>query len=192
MFLPFFLSWVVISNLVFALLSVDQGVLNLKVLPLFKQDAINWYSAPELWPPIIVFCNLWKYVGYNSVIYLAAMMSIDPGYIEAASLEGAGRGQIVRKIIIPLISSVIIILVMLQLGKIFFSDFGLFYMVTLNVGSLFPTTQTIDTFVYRALMNVGDIGMSSAAGLYQSIIGFIIVFLANVAIKKVDPDKSLF
>jgi len=192
MFLPYFLSWVVVSNLVFALLSVDQGVLNLKVLPVLGLEGINWYTTPELWPFILTFCNLWKYVGYTCVIYLAAMMGIDPGYIEAASLEGANRGQIVRKIILPLISNVIVIMVLLQVGRIFYSDFGLFYNVTLNMGSLFPTTQTIDTYVYRTLMNMGDIGMSSAAGLYQSVVGFTVVVLANLVVKKIDPDKSLF
>ncbi len=192
MFLPYFLSWVVVSNLVFALLSVDQGVLNLKVLPFLGLEGINWYTTPKVWPFILTFCNLWKYVGYTCVIYLAAMMGIDPGYIEAASLEGANRGQIVRKIILPLISNVIVIMVLLQIGRIFYSDFGLFYNVTLNMGSLFPTTQTIDTYVYRTLMNMGDIGMSSAAGLYQSVVGFTVVVLANLVVKKIDPDKSLF
>ncbi len=192
MFLPYFLSWVVVSNLVFALLSVDQGVLNLKVLPFLGIKEVNWYTSPKLWPFILTFCNLWKYVGYTSVIYLAAMMGIDPGYIEAASLEGAGRGHIVRHIILPLISNVVIIMVLLQVGRIFYSDFGLFYNVTLNMGSLFPTTQTIDTYVYRTLMNMGDIGMSSAAGLYQSVVGFVVVVLANVVVKKIDPEKSLF
>ena len=158
MFLPYFLSWVVISNLVFALLSVDQGVLNLQVMKPLGQPEIMWYQRPELWPFILTFANLWKYVGYTSVIYLAAMMSIDPGFIEAASLEGATRLQIVRRIILPLIANVVVIMVLLQVGRIFFSDFGLFYNVTLNMGSLFPTTQTIDTYVYRTLMNMGEIG----------------------------------
>ncbi|MEI8093787.1 MAG: ABC transporter permease subunit [Spirochaetales bacterium] len=192
MFLPYFLSWVVISNLVFALLSVDQGVLNLQVMKPLGQPEIMWYQRPELWPFILTFANLWKYVGYTSVIYLAAMMSIDPGFIEAASLEGATRLQIVRRIILPLIANVVVIMVLLQVGRIFFSDFGLFYNVTLNMGSLFPTTQTIDTYVYRTLMNMGDIGMSSAAGLYQSVVGCVVVILANVVVKRIDPDKSLF
>ncbi len=192
MFLPYFLSWVVVSNLVFALLSVDQGVFNRQIVQPLGGEEIYWYNRPEFWPYILTFANLWKYVGYTSVIYLAAMMSIDPGYIEAASLEGATRAQIVRRIILPLISNVIIILVLLQIGKIFFSDFGLFYNVTMNMGSLFPTTQTIDTYVYRTLMNMGDLGMSSAAGLYQSVVGFVIVVLANLVVKKIDPDKSLF
>jgi putative aldouronate transport system permease protein len=192
MFLPYFLSWVVISNLLFALLSMDQGVLNLKVLSLIGLEPVNWYIRPNLWPFILTFCNLWKYVGYTCVIYLAAMTGIDPGFIEAASLEGATRGQIVRRIILPLISSTIVIMVLLQIGRIFYSDFGLFYNVTLNMGALFPTTQTIDTYVYRTLMNMGDIGMSSAAGLYQSAVGFVLVILANLVVRKIDPDKSLF
>ncbi len=192
MFLPYFFSWIVVSNLVFALLSIDQGVLNRQVLPALGLGGVNWYQSPGLWPFILTFCNLWKYVGYTSVIYLAAMMSIDPGYIEAASMEGATRSQIVRLIILPIISNVVVIMVLLQVGRIFFSDFGLFYNVTLNMGSLFPTTQTIDTYVYRTLMNMGDIGMSSAAGLYQSVIGFVIVVIANLVVKKIDPEKSLF
>jgi putative aldouronate transport system permease protein len=199
LFLPYFLSWTVVSTLLFAILSVDQGVLNRQVIPALatfipgmSAEPINWYITLEAWPFILVFANLWKYVGYTSIIYLAAMTSIDPGYIEAASLEGASRGQISRKIILPLISGVIIILVLLSIGKIFNSELGLFYFLPKNMGVLFPVTQTIDTYVFRSFQNNADIGASAAISLYQQAVGFILILTANLVVRKIDPELSMF
>jgi putative aldouronate transport system permease protein len=192
MFLPYFLSWVVVSYLVFSFLSVDMGFVNKQILPLFRIAPLEWYGGTRYWPPILVFCNLWKYTGYNSVIYLASIVGILPEYFEAATIDGASKLQQIRKITIPLISPVIIIMMLLGVGRVFFADFGLFYQVPRNTGALFNVTNVIDTYVYRALVNSGDIGMSSAAGLYQAIVGFVLVLVSNLTVRRIDPAKALF
>jgi putative aldouronate transport system permease protein len=184
MFLPYFLSWVVVSYLVFSFLSVDMGFLGLQ--------PIEWYGETRYWPTILVFCNLWKYTGYNSVIYLATIVGILPEYFEAATIDGASKLQQIRKITIPLISPVISILVLLGVGRVFFADFGLFFTVPRNTGALFDVTNVIDTYVYRTLINSGDLGMSSAAGLYQAIVGFVLVLASNLLVRRIDPSKALF
>jgi putative aldouronate transport system permease protein len=192
MFLPYFLSWVVVSYLVFSFLSVDMGFVNTRVLPALGLAPIEWYSRIEYWPTILTICNLWKYSGYNSVIYLASIVGILPEYFEAATIDGANKWQQIRKITIPLISPVITILVLLGVGRVFFADFGLFYQVPKNTGALFDVTNVIDTYVYRTLVNSGDLGMSSAAGLYQAVVGFILVLGSNLLVRKVDPSKAMF
>lgn len=192
MFLPYFLSWVVVSYLAFSFLSVDMGFINKQILPLFHMQPIEWYGGTQYWPLILVFCNLWKYTGYHTIIYLASIVGILPEYFEAATIDGASKLQQIRKITIPLISPVVIILVLLGVGRIFFADFGLFYQVPRNTGALFNVTNVIDTYVYRALVNSGDIGMSSAAGLYQSVVGFVLVLVSNLVVRRVDPTKALF
>jgi putative aldouronate transport system permease protein len=192
MFLPWFFSWVVISTLVFSFLSVDLGLINKQILPAFGASAVNWYTEPRYWPFILVFVNLWKYTGYGCVVYFAAIAGINPNYFEASALDGASRWQTVRHIMIPLISYLIIIQVLLALGRIFFSDFGLFFNVTKNNGALYTWTDVIDTYVYRALTNTQDMGLAAAAGTYQAIVGFVIVLGANLVVRRIDPEKSLF
>jgi putative aldouronate transport system permease protein len=192
MFLPYFLSWVVVSYLVFSFLSVDMGFLNNRVLPLLGLGPIEWYGETTYWPAILVLCNLWKYSGYNSVIYLATIVGILPEYFEAATIDGASKFQQIRKITIPLISPVISILVLLGVGRVFFADFGLFFTVPRNTGALFDVTNVIDTYVYRTLINSGDLGMSSAAGLYQAVVGFVLVLASNLLVRRIDPGKALF
>ena len=192
MFLPYFLSWIVVSYLVYAFLNIDMGFINKTFLPLFGSQPVNWYGEKQYWPFILVLCEIWKYTGYNSVIYLAAIVGIDVEYYEAATIDGASRWQQVRKITIPLIYPLITIMVLLGIGRIFFADFGLFYQVPLNSGALFDVTNVIDTYVYRTLISSSDIGMSSAAGLYQSFIGFILVLASNLVVKKIDGEKALF
>ncbi|MFI5368106.1 MAG: ABC transporter permease [Spirochaetia bacterium] len=192
MFLPYFFSWIVISTLAFSFLSTDLGFFNKVLFPALGIAGVNWYIEPVYWPFIIVFTNLWKYTGYGSVVYLAAIAGIDQNCFEAAALDGASRWQTVRHVMIPLISYLIIIQVMLQIGRLFYSDFGLFYQVPQNMGPLFPATNVIDTYVYRTLVNVGDIGMSAAAGLYQSAVGFVLVLASNLVVRRIDPEKSLF
>ena len=192
MFLPYFFSWIVISTLVFSFLSTDLGYFNKVLFPALGISTVNWYIEPVYWPFIIVFTNLWKYTGYGSVVYLAAIAGIDQNCFEAAALDGASRWQTVRHVMIPLISYLIIIQVMLQIGRLFYSDFGLFYQVPQNMGPLFKATNVIDTYVYRTLINVGDIGMSAAAGLYQSAVGFVLVLASNLVVRRIDPKKSLF
>ncbi|HVO37913.1 MAG TPA: ABC transporter permease subunit [Spirochaetia bacterium] len=192
MFLPYFFSWIVISTLVFSFLSTDLGFFNKQLFPLLGIAPVNWYIEPVYWPFILIFTNLWKYTGYASVIYLAAIAGIDQNCFEAAALDGAGRWQVIMRIMIPLISYVIIIQVLLSIGRLFYSDFGLFYQVPQNMGPLFKATNVIDTYVYRTLVNVGDIGMSAAACLYQAAVGFVLVLLSNLVVRRIDPEKSVF
>ncbi len=192
MFLPYFLSWIVVSSLVFSFLSTDLGFFNKVLFPALGLKDVAWYIEPAVWPYIIVLVNLWRYTGYNSVIYLAAIAGIDPGYQEAAAIDGASTWQQIRHITIPLIMPVVIILTLLAIGRIFSGEFGLFFQVPMNMGPLYPTTNVIDTYVYRTLINMGDLGMSSAAGLYQSLVGFVLVLGTNLIVRKIDPDKALF
>lgn len=191
-FLPYFLSWVVISYLVFAFLSVDMGFVNNYLLKPLGIAPVSWYGDTVYWPYILTLCNLWKYTGYDSVIYLASIVALNPEYYEAAMIDGASKFQQMTKVTIPLISPVIIIMVMLGIGRIFFADFGLFFQVPLNTGSLFDVTNVLDTYIYRTLVNSGDIGMASAAGLYQSVVGFVVVLTSNILIKRYDSSKALF
>ncbi len=192
MFLPWFFSWVVIGTLVFSFLSVDLGLVNKALLPALGAQPIAWYSEPLYWRLILVIANLWKWTGYGSVVYFAAISGIDPGYFEASSLDGASRWQTIRHVMLPLISYVIVIQVLLAVGRIFFSDFGLFFQVPRNMGLLYPATDVIDTYVYRTLINAGDIGMASAAGAYQALVGFTLVLGVNFIVRKIDREKALF
>ena len=190
--LPHLISMVVVSYLVYALLSSETGLINKTILPWFGAEPIAWYSSKEYWPYILTVVNIWKGIGYLSVVFLASIISIDPEYYEAATLDGATKWQQIRTITIPLIMPVITMMTLLAIGRIFYSDFGLFYQVPMDSGILSETTNVIDTYVYRALMNLGDIGMSSAAGVYQSIVGFVLVLLSNYAVRKFSKENALF
>ncbi len=190
--LPYLISWVIISYLVFGFLSSDTGYINNSILPLFNKGHIAWYSTPKYWPVIIVLVYLWHGLGYESIVYYASVVGIDRGYYEAAEIEGATKWQQVRHITLPLIRSTIITMVLLAVGRIFYSDFGLFYQVPMNSGMLFPTTNTIDTYVYRGLLKNSNFGMSAAAGFYQSVVGFIVVLIANALVRKVDSENAFF
>ncbi|MCR8632817.1 ABC transporter permease [Paenibacillus radicis (ex Xue et al. 2023)] len=190
--LPHLISSVIIGYLVFSLLSMEHGFINKSILPMLGIQDMMWYSEPKYWPYILTTVQLWKHAGYLCVIYLAAIIGIDQEYYEAATIDGASKLQQIMSVTIPLISPVIIIMTLLQVGKIFSSDFGLFYQVPLDSGMLQPTTNVIDTYVYRALLKNGDIGMSSAAGLYQSVVGFVLVFISNVVVRKVNRENALF
>ncbi|WP_068779327.1 ABC transporter permease [Paenibacillus sp. GM2] len=190
--LPYLISMVIIGYLVFAILSMDNGLLNKSILPMLGLSEISWYSEAKYWPYILTFVHTWKSSGYLCVIYLAAIIGIDQEYYEAATIDGAGKWRQIRGITFPLIMPVVTIMTLLQIGRIFYSDFGLFYQVPLNTGALQSTTNVIDTYVYRALMTTGDIGMSSAAGLYQSLVGFLLVFISNYVVKKLSRDNALF
>jgi putative aldouronate transport system permease protein len=190
--LPYLLSAVIIGYLVFSFLSVEFGFVNKLILEPLGLDGIAWYSEPKYWPYILVIVNAWKSIGYFSIVYLAAIVGIDSEYYEAAVLDGANKWQQVRSITLPLIMPIIMVLVLLQIGKIFNADFGLFFQVPMNTGALMSTTDVIDTYVYRALLQMGDIGMASAAGLYQSVLGFLLVFGVNYIVKKVNSDHALF
>lgn len=190
--LPFLISMVIVSYLVFSMLSIESGFMNKTVLPTLGIDPISWYNEPKYWPAILTLVHTWKGVGYSCIIYLAAIIGIDPEYYEAAKLDGASKWQQIRTITIPLITPVIIMLTLLQIGRIFYSDFGLFYQVPMNAGALFSTTNVIDTYVFRGLLQLGNIGMSSAAGFYQSLVGFILVLVSNYVVRKINKENALF
>ncbi|MBQ8972590.1 MAG: sugar ABC transporter permease [Clostridia bacterium] len=190
--LPYLISMVIISYLVFAFLSNDRGFLNRTVLPIFGQQGPSWYTNASLWPPILIFVNAWKNVGYLCVLYLSSILGINKEFYEAASLEGASKWQQIKYITLPLIKPTIIMMVLIMIGKIFYADFGLFYHVPMDSGALYKTTNVIDTYVYRGLLKTGDVGMSSAAGLYQSVVGFILVLTSNLVVRKVSPENALF
>ncbi|RCX17842.1 carbohydrate ABC transporter membrane protein 1 (CUT1 family) [Anaerobacterium chartisolvens] len=191
MIFPYFLSWVVASYFLFSFLSVDKGIMN-NMLGFLGKDTVSWYSEPEYWPLILTIMALWKSVGYYTVFYLAAICGIDSTYYESAMIDGAKKIQQIRYITIPLLSPTIVILTLLAIGKIFYADFGLFYQIPRESGVLFPVTNVIDTFVYRGLMKMGDIGMTSAAGLYQSVLGFTLIMVSNLIVRRFDKDQALF
>ena len=176
----------------YALLSAENGLVNNSILPLFHMDPIQWYQKPKYWPAILIIANCWKGVGYGCLIYIASLIGIDPSFYEAARLDGASKWQEITKITLPSLVPTIITLLLLSIGRIFYSDFGLFYQVPMNSGVLVSTTNVIDTYVYRALIEQGNISMSSAAGVYQSLVGFCVVMLSNWIVRKVDKDQALF
>ncbi|SDD40565.1 putative aldouronate transport system permease protein [Paenibacillus sp. UNCCL117] len=192
MFFPYFLSMVVISYLVLAFLGVETGYINTSVLKALGLEPIDWYMTPEYWTYILPFVNVWKNIGYYVVIYYAAIIGIDEEYFEAAVLDGAGKWKQIMNITIPFLSPLIITMTLLQIGRIFYADFGLFFNVPLDAGPLYPSTQVIDTYVYRTFIQNGDAGMASAAGLYQAFVGFVLVLLANFAVRKFDKNSALF
>lgn len=191
MFFPYFLSWVVVSYFLNAFIDAQYGL-----IPMAQraagETAVSWYTTPGPWPYIIVFANLWKNVGYSTVLYLAAITGIDQTQYEAAAIDGASKWQQILHVTLPNLRTMIAILFILNVGKIFNADFGLFWNVPMQNGALFSVTQVIDTYIYRVLMNTGNIGQSTAAGLLQNIVGFICIIGANAVVKKIDSDSTLF
>lgn len=190
--LPYLISFSIVGYLVYSFLSMEYGFINTVVLQKLGLPPISWYMEAKYWPYILVLVNAWKYIGYSSIIYLAAIAGINNEYYEAARIDGANRLKQMTKITLPLIRPVIIVMTLLLVGRIFYADFGLFYQVTMNTGILLPTTNVIDTYVYRALIQTGDVGMSSAAGLFQSVVGFILVLSVNQLVRKFDKENALF
>lgn len=189
--LPYFLSWVVISYFVYAFLSPDQGIIN-QWLTNSGAEGVNWYAEPKWWPFIFVFMNVWKSLGYNSIIYYASVMGIDPTYYEAAMVDGASKWQQIKNVTIPQLLPMISILLILNIGGIFRADFGLFYQVPRNSGALYQVTSVLDTYIYTGLTATGDFGMTAAAGLYQSVVGACLLLAANLVVRKLEPDSALF
>lgn len=190
-FLPYFISWIVVGVFVFNIFNYETGTLN-TILKSFDLDPINVYSMPYVWVFIIVFFNSWKWVGYTSVIYIAAITNIDSECFEAADIDGANIFQKITSITIPSITPTIIIMLLLNLGKILRGDFQMFYQIVGNNGQLFNTTDVIDTFVFRSLITSGDMAMPAAATFYQSVLCFSIIMIVNGIIKKVSPENALF
>jgi putative aldouronate transport system permease protein len=189
--IPYFISWVVVGFVLYALLNPDLGVVN-KIIALFGADRKLWYSEPDYWPFILMLSYLWKNAGYNCIIFYTGLMGIDLAYFEAAKIDGATKLQQICRISIPLLRPLIILLSLLAVGRIFYSDFGLFYFIPMNSGILYEVTDVIDTYVYKALRTTGDIGMASAVGLYQSMVGFILVLLSNKLVKRFDENSGIF
>lgn len=189
---PYFLSWVVVAYIGYALMHTGTGFLNVSILPLFGMKPIDWYSTPQVWPFILPLANLWKGVGYGTVIYMAAITGFDQQLYEAAVIDGAGKWKQIKHITLPLLQPLMIILTIFAIGSVFRSDFGLFYQFTLNQGGIMDVTSVIDTYIFNALLQNNDYGMTTAAGLYQSVVGFILILLANGTIRKIDPEKALF
>lgn len=190
--LPNLLSWVVIAFIGYAFLNSDTGFINNTIIEALGGEPIAWYTTSKYWPVILVIVFLWKNAGYNSIIYMASISGIDKSIFEAAKIDGATKMQQILHITLPMLKPTVIIMTLMAVGKIFYSDFGLFYQVPMNSGAIYDVTQTIDTYVYRGLMELNDVGMSAAAGLYQSVVGFILVVTANGIVRKVDSDNALF
>ncbi|MBR6442536.1 MAG: sugar ABC transporter permease [Clostridia bacterium] len=190
--LPNLLSWVVVGFIVYAFLNADNGFINNTVYKAFGLAPVSWYSTKDPWPFVLILVYLWKFVGTNSIIYVAGIAGIDQEIFEAAQLDGASKVKQIIHITVPMLKPTIITLTLMAIGRIFYSDFGLFYQVPANSGRLFDVTQTIDTYVYRGLMERNDVGMSAAAALYQSLVGFLLVLGANAFVRKVDKENALF
>lgn len=189
---PCFISWVAVSYLVTGFLSTESGILNTTILPALGLSPVSWYSTPKAWPYILIIVNTWKNAGLQCVVYYSAMQAVAPEAYEAAALDGASRVQTALKITLPMIAPVVVTMALLSVGKIMYSDFGLFYQVPLDTGILYDMTNTIDTYVYRALTRLGNVSMSAAAGLYQSLVGFVLILLSNAAVRKIDADSAMF
>lgn len=191
MILPHFLSWVIVGYITYILLEPNIGIIN-QILNFFGADSINWYLEPKYWVVILPIVNVWKTVGLNSIMYYAALMGIDEQLFEAATVDGASKWKQIRYITIPSLVPLMTILTILQIGSIIKGDFGLFYNIPRNVGLLYPTTDIIDTYIYRGLQTGDDIGITTAVGLFQSFVGFIMVVTTNKIVKKISPDNALF
>lgn len=191
--IPYLLSTTIVGYIVLAFLNPSTGFMNNTILPMLGiTEKIKWYNEPKYWPVIIPIVQLWMSFGYSSIIYYSTVIGIDKTYYEAAVMDGSTVWQQIKFITLPMLKTTIIMLVLLAVGRIAFSDFGLFYQIPQHSGLLYSTTQTIDTFVYRALLELNDVGRSSAAGFLQSIVGFVLVFTSNMVVRKLDADSALF
>lgn len=191
MFLPYFISWVVAGAIMYNVFNYERGVVN-HILNLMGLQPFDLYNTPEAWPFVLVFLKIWKGTGYGSVVYLAAITGLDQEMFEAATIDGAKAWQKVRYITIPSLIPTMMILVLLAIGNIFRGDFGLFYQTVKSSALLQPVTDVIDTYVFRLLINNSDVGVSAAAGLYQSVLCFITITVCNQLVKKAQPDYALY
>lgn len=196
MFFPYFLSWVVAGYFLYAFLDPTNGMLVRAQKAAALADpsihVIDWYNEPKYWPVILTICNIWKNTGYSTVLYLSAITGIDRAQYEAAAVDGATKWQQIIHVTLPHLKPMIIILLIMNVGKIFNADFGLFWSVPMNSAPLFPVTQVVDTYVYRAYKFTNNVGMSTAAGFLQNLVGFICIMTANTIVRKLDEDSSLF
>ena len=191
MFFPYFMSWVIVAFIVYAILSPGYGILN-RILEMLGGTPGDWFTDTGIWPAVLITAGLWKYMGYSVLLYYAVLIGIDSAYYEAARVDGATKLKMAWHISIPFLIPVTLIQFILAVGRIFYSDFGLFYQVPQNVSILYRATDVIDTYVFRALMYLNDIGMSTAIGLFQSVLGVILVLAANKLVKSIDEESALF
>ncbi len=191
MFFPYFLSWVVVSFIVYAYLSPAYGLGN-QVLETFGMEPQNWYQYAPAWRYILIFMGLWKTMGMSVLINYATLIGIDKGYYEAAMIDGANGWQQAWYISVPFLVPVTVIQFILSMGRIFNSDFGLFYQLTRNSGAIASTTTVIDTYIYEMLMGSNEVGIGTAVGLFQSVIGVVLVILTNKIVTRIEPDNALF
>lgn len=189
-FIPHFLSWVIVSYVTYGLLSNEYGSVN-GVLQQLGLGKVAWYTTPKYWPFILVIINTWKWTGYDTIVYLAAVTGVNQELFEAAAVDGATRLQQIRHITLPSLIPLCITLVLLRLGRMFYTDMGLFFSVPRNTGILFDVTNTIDTYVYRAFATTGNVGLSAAAGFYQSILGLVIILSFNALVRRYDKDSAI-
>ena len=191
MFLPYFMSWVVVSYFVYALLTPERGYVN-GIITSLGGERIMWYQEPKYWPFILIFLNTWKGMGYGMVLYLASITGIDPSLYEAAVMDGATKKQQARHITLPAIKPVFIMMLILDCGKIFNSDFGLFYQVTGRIpASLYTTVSTFDTYIYNAIQSTAPIGQTAAASFFQAICSCGTILLANWVVSKLDNENRI-
>jgi putative aldouronate transport system permease protein len=191
MFFPYFISWIVVSVFAYNIFHSDYGSLN-RLLRSMGMQPLSWLSRPEYWTWILTIIYDWKWTGFGVVIYLAAIVGINEELFEAAEIDGAGRLRQITRITLPLIMPTAVVLTLLAIGRIMNSDFGMIYGIVGDNAALYPTTNVIDTYVYRALRQIGDIGMSAAAGLYQSVVGFALVMGSNLLARRFSEDGALF
>lgn len=191
MIFPNFISWAVVAMFAQAFIGSDGGYIN-QLIEFFHGTPISFYSEPDVWPAIFVIIRIWKGAGYGAIIYMAAIVGIDTSVYEAAKIDGASRMQCIFRITLPLLKDTIILLTILNVGSIFYGDFGMIYTLVGDNSILFPTTDVIDTYVFRSIRTSGSMGMSAAVGLYQSLIGFILVIVTNKIAKKFSPESAIF
>jgi len=192
--LPQLISWVIVSYMVYGLLATDAGWINKTLLPFLGYDgtSISFYGIRKYWPFILTILSIWKGLGYNAIIYFSAILSIDRNLYEAASIDGCGKIKQIFHITLPLLRTTFITLLILGVGRIMYSDFGLFYQIPQNSGALYRVTQTLDVYVYRAIMETQNLGMGSAAAAFQSVCGFVLVLGANALVRKIDSESAMF
>lgn len=191
MFLPYFLSWIVVSYFTLSLFEYKTGILN-NIFVHLGLNRVDFYNTPKCWPFILVFFAVWKGLGYSTLIYYGTLLSIDPTLYEAAAIDGCSKWQEIRHISLPHLVPSVIVLILLGLGSIFKSDYGLYYFIPMDTGALLKVTDVFDTYVFRTLRDATNVGLSSAIAFMQSVVGIIFVVIGNTLARKVDPDCALF
>lgn len=191
LFLPRFISWVVVGYMAIVLFHYENGLFN-HILEAMGKEKISWYLKPQYWRTILVTANVWKQMGYTCLIYYGTIIGIDTAIYESAEIDGATNMKKIIYITVPLLKPTIIVMILMSIGSIMRSDFGLFYYVPNNSGALYGVTDVLDTYIYRALRVTGDVSSSAAASLFQSVVGLVMILLSNAAVKKFDSESSLF